>query len=66
MVFTIIIERNKDGFSAHAEKVRSIVGSGETFLSCVENIKDCIETLKTTNSCPEELKTKYELIYKLV
>jgi len=60
----IIIEKNDDGFWGYSGNERSIVGGGETVQECKQDILDCIETLKELNSCPQSLKSKYELEFQ--
>lgn len=60
----IIIEKNDDGFWGFSENESSIVGGGKTVQECKQDILDCIETLKELNSCPQSLKSKYELEFQ--
>ena len=42
----IIIERSEDLFWAYAEGDDPITGGGETVAACMQDVLDCIETLK--------------------
>jgi len=63
----IIIERSKDLYSAYAENVEGIYGSGNTVAEAKQSILDSIRLLKKCNkddNIPKELKAKYELVFK--
>nr|WP_315245125.1 type II toxin-antitoxin system HicB family antitoxin [uncultured Flavobacterium sp.] len=60
----IIIEKSSDSFGAYSENVPGIFGAGDTAEECKLSILDAIETLKELESCPEELKGEYSLVYK--
>ena len=63
----IIIERSKDLYSAYAENVEGIYGSGDTVAEAKKSVLDAIRLLKKYNSedhIPKEIKGKYELVFK--
>jgi hypothetical protein len=60
----IIIEKSSDSFGAYSENVSGIYGAGDTAEACKQSVLDAIETLKELDSCPNELKGDYQLIFK--
>ena len=61
----IIIERSKDLYSAYAENVEGIYGSGDTVAEAKQSITQAIVLYKKYNKeAPSILQGKYELVYK--
>lgn len=62
----IIIEKNDDGFWAHADNVVGITGGGSTVQECKEDVLASIETLKTLDGKNKfkYAEGEYEIIYK--
>jgi predicted RNase H-like HicB family nuclease len=62
----IVIERTNDLFSAYAENVEGVYGSGETVSAAKASIVKSIELLRkyNKNNIPYILKTEYTLVYR--
>jgi predicted RNase H-like HicB family nuclease len=63
----IVIERSSDLFSAYAENVEGVYGSGETVAEAKASIEKSIKLLLKYNKkeiLPDLLKKKYDIVYR--
>lgn len=59
----VLIEKNQDGFHAHATNVPSIYGFGETVAACKKNVFEGIEVAKTLVGDGKFDYEEYEVIF---
>lgn len=63
----IIIEKSKDHYSAYAENIENIYGSGNSIDEAKDSIVKSIKLIKKYNksNLPKALQSDYLLVYKL-
>ena len=59
----IIVEKSSDSYGAYAENVDGIYGAGDTLSEVKKSIYDAIETIKTFEEIPKDLKGDFDLVF---